>query len=374
MAFRVVFLAGLLASLTAALVPPCLPELGFEFCPTAEHASLASKGPRTPKISAVFPQTLVHEAELKADIFPRISTSRMESSLSRYADASLYPNRHCKSKFGAGLAETIGLELKMLMADKKVTEFPIGARLVENRTPQESLVWRVLAREPKSQWFEPKNTIVVGAHMDSNAAYNGKNYDDMQAPGADDNGSGVAVLLEVYHALLPLFGRKDLINEVQFHWYGAEEIGLVGSDTVFENYKNSSWPVKAMLNLDMVGYSGAHKKGSPIMALQQDHNNQNLTDFVHKLINTYRSAKPGNMTCGYPCSDHASAYKHGFPSAMIGESTYIKGDSISPSGNPAIHTANDTVDRIDYDYMKEFVKVTAAFVAELAYTDFSKLE
>lgn len=148
----------------------------------------------------------------------------------------------------------------------------------------------------------------------------------------------------------------------------------MGSDSIFQTYKNTSFPVRAMLNLDMVGYSGAHEKGSPLIALQQDHNNKNLTMFVQKLIEKYSTAKPGNMSCGYPCSDHASAYKYGFPSAMIGESAYIKGNPLAPSGNPTIHTANDTVDHIDYDYMMEFAKVTAAFIVELGYTDFSKLE
>lgn len=40
---------------------------------------------------------------------------------------------------------------------------------------------------------------------------------------------------------------------------------------------------------------------------------------------------------------------------------------------PYIHTENDTIDRLDFDYMVEFVKVSAAFVAELAFTNFTDL-
>lgn len=58
---------------------------------------------------------------------------------------------------------------------------------------------------------------------------------------------------------------------------------------------------------------------------------------------------------------------------MIGESSYIKGTPLHPNEYPYIHSANDTIDHIDFDYMLEFAKVATAFIMELAYTDFEKL-
>lgn len=128
--------------------------------------------------------------------------------------------------------------------------------------------------------------------------------------------------------------------------------------------------MKAMLNLDMVGYSGGHKAGSPIIAVQTDEFvNKDLSGFTKKLIRKYSKAEVGKAVCGYACSDHASAHAAGFPSAMIGESSYIKG----APGHPSIHSANDTIDHIDFDYMLEFAKVTAAFIAELAYANLKEL-
>ncbi|KAF3767549.1 Zn-dependent exopeptidase [Cryphonectria parasitica EP155] len=200
-----------------------------------------------------------------------------------------------------------------------------------------------------------------------------QDIDDMVAPGADDNGSGVVVLLEVLRALAPLFAEKHVVNEVQFHWYAAEEIGLHGSDSVFAQYQNQSWPVKAMLNLDMVGYRGDRDEELPTIAVQGDHIDENLKAFTKKLIGTYPNATAGDMACGYPCSDHASAFKYGFPSAMIGESAYINSQAGRPNGYPWIHSANDTIDHIDFEYMLEFAKVAAGFIVELAYTNFSTL-
>lgn len=134
-----------------------------------------------------------------------------------------------------------------------------------------------------------------------------------------------------------------------------------------------SWPVKAMLNLDMVGYSGGHEADSPMIAVQTDEFvDKDLTAFVRDVIHGYSKAKPGDAACNYACSDHASAHRAGFPSAMIGESSYLKGEDGRPNGNPSIHSANDTMDHIDFDYMLEFAKVAASFISLLAYTDFSE--
>lgn len=59
---------------------------------------------------------------------------------------------------------------------------------------------------------------------------------------------------------------------------------------------------------------------------------------------------------------------------MIGESSYLKGEGGAPNGNPHIHSEGDTIDTLDFSYMLEFAKVAAAFVTELAYTNFTELE
>ena len=56
------------------------------------------------------------------------------------------------------------------------------------------------------------------------------------APGIDDDGSGVAVLLEILRAAVET-GFKPKKN-VQFHLYAAEELGLLGSDQIAEDYKS----------------------------------------------------------------------------------------------------------------------------------------
>lgn len=62
----------------------------------------------------------------------------------------------------------------------------------------------------------PQNVVMVGAHLDSVEA----------GPGVNDNGSGVAAVLETALALGP---TPDIRNAVRFGFWGAEEVGLVGS-------------------------------------------------------------------------------------------------------------------------------------------------
>lgn len=209
------------------------------------------------------------------------------------------------------------------------------------------------------------STIMTENRNQSDHAY----WDKMVSPGADDNASSFVMLLQVLEAVSQLFATKRVQNEVQFHFWGAEEIGLKGSNSVFAALRNESRSVKAVLNFDMVGWAQGHKPGHPKIAVHADHIHSNLTEFTKKVIGYYLNEETGETHCGYPCSDHASAWFHGFPSAALGESSFLKLEDI----NPNIHTVNDTVDTLDVEYMLLFAKVATAWVTELAYTNFTDL-
>lgn len=72
-----------------------------------------------------------------------------------------------------------------------------------------------------------------------------------RAPGSDDDGTGTVNLLEAFRVLLA--GGFRPTDPVEFHWYAAEEVGLVGSQAVATNYKNAGVKVKAFMQLDMSG-------------------------------------------------------------------------------------------------------------------------
>lgn len=142
--------------------------------------------------------------------------------------------------------------------------------------------------------------VIVGAHYDSTAGST-----TARAPGADDNGSGTVVVLEALRVLAQ--SRFVPTNTLEFHFYAGEEGGLLGSQQVFSQYRSQGRSVIAMLNQDMTGYSPSGK-----VSVYTDYVDSALTAYVRIVATQYTGATPSSSTCGYGCSDHASARSNGF--------------------------------------------------------------
>lgn len=97
------------------------------------------------------------------------------------------------------------------------------------------------------QGLDPKRVIIVGAHIDSRIS------DAMDAthdaPGANDDGSGVALVLEAARILSKEKFRATIVYAV----FSGEEQGLFGSTLLAETAKQRNWTISAMLNNDIVG-------------------------------------------------------------------------------------------------------------------------
>lgn len=89
---------------------------------------------------------------------------------------------------------------------------------------------------------DPNRTVVVGAHLDSVPA----------GPGINDNGSGSGAILEIAEEYAKQ--NRSPRNKLRFMWYGAEELGLVGSTKYVEELtQDQKDDILAMLNFDMIG-------------------------------------------------------------------------------------------------------------------------
>ena len=97
------------------------------------------------------------------------------------------------------------------------------------------------------------NTIVIGAHFDhlgfggQNSLYRGKREEIHN--GADDNASGVAVMLDLARKLKGINKRNNYL----FMAFSGEEEGLLGSNYFVKNPTNDIKPINYMINMDMVG-------------------------------------------------------------------------------------------------------------------------
>ncbi|WP_404368591.1 M28 family metallopeptidase [Sphingomonas sp. MMS24-J45] len=97
------------------------------------------------------------------------------------------------------------------------------------------------------QGLDPKRVIIVGAHIDSRVTDIMDATSD--APGANDDGSGVALVLEAARILSKEKFRATIVYAI----FSGEEQGLFGGTLLAETAKQRGWTVSAMLNNDIVG-------------------------------------------------------------------------------------------------------------------------
>lgn len=207
----------------------------------------------------------------------------------------------------------------------------------------------------------PGEIVVLGAHLDSiNTAGGGEN---MVAPGADDDASGIATLTEVLRVALASGWKPK--RTVKFMGYAAEEVGLRGSNAIAQSFQTQGRNVVGVLQLDMTNY----KTGAGVdMQLITDYSNAAMKQFLTDLFDAYLAPlglTRGTYTCGYGCSDHASWTSAGFPSAMMFEAGDQDGDYF-----PYIHSANDTLQNMGNaaGNSAKFAKLGLAFLGELGKT------
>ncbi|KAK9451797.1 uncharacterized protein V1518DRAFT_453485 [Limtongia smithiae] len=297
-------------------------------------------------VNVTFPESISFAAQA-APILAKINATYMQSNLETFT--SFY-TRYYKSTTGAESSQWLFDTVKAIAAvNPSIKVFPF-----HHPWPQTSLIARIPGANAGTV---DDRVVVVGAHQDSiNLIF----PSFFGSPGADDDGSGTVTILETFRALVTSGFAPN--NTVEFHWYSAEEGGLLGSQAVFTEYAKRRIPVGAMLQQDMTGFvKKTLDSGMPeSLGVITDFVHPDLTEFIKKVISAYSSIPYVETECGYACSDHASAAKVGYPSAFVIESTF-------KNSNPFIHSTRDTIDRLSFDHMVEHAKLTLGFVYELGF-------
>ncbi|MEM7052613.1 MAG: M20/M25/M40 family metallo-hydrolase [Acidobacteriota bacterium] len=198
----------------------------------------------------------------------------------------------------------------------------------------------------------PDEVLVLGAHLDSTAP--GTSNPNFSAPGADDDASGIAVLGEVIRAAVAEGFVPD--RTLKFMGYAAEEVGLRGSQDIAASFRAAGTNVVGVVQLDMTAFNGS----ATDVALLTRFTDSDLTNFLGQLLDTYQpSLQWTTDDCGYACSDHASWFNEGFPTAFPFE---------APLGqhNLDIHTTADTVSTFGgtASHALKFARLAAAFIVE----------
>ncbi len=232
-------------------------------------------------------------------------------------------------------------------------------------------LFNVFARLPGS--VDSSTAVVIGAHYDSQAGRDtavwSTGWYTARAPGADDNASGVAGVLEVAR-LLTTSGYANRLR-VYFVAFGAEEgttpgiaSYLNGSRHFAQRLRADGVNVVAFINLDMIAYNPLALVGTIVA----DSQSQELGQRVAALNAAYDCGLSLNAA-PYPAnrwSDHASFWDQGYPAVLLIEHfDVVKADSVYP-GNPNYHHASDTSGALNPSLLEAFCRLALVSVAEIS--------
>lgn len=242
---------------------------GVHFMDITDYSDLhRSSLNRVAAAAVTFPAAVTQKTNV-TPLIAKLSTANMQSKLTTFSN---YQNRYYKSTYGKQSSEWLLSQVQAVATASGVSGVTVRAFSHPSWTQNS-----VIASIPGTS----TNTIVIGAHQDS---VNGASPSAGRAPGADDDGTGTFTILEAMRVLLTdsRIASGQAPNTIEFHWYAAEEGGLLGSQAVFTDYKNKGRVVKAMLQQDMTGYV---KPGvTESVGVITDYVDVGLTTFIKKVI------------------------------------------------------------------------------------------
>ena len=265
------------------------------------------------------------------------------------------PERHRAAR------DHVAAELSALGLDVQLAPFSFRGRTYHN----------VVAVLPGRDARRPR--LLVGAHFDSTA----------DTPGADDNASGVAALLECAR----LMATRQPEGGVEFVGFDLEELQTVtgryrvGSHALARERRSRREAIAGVLVLEMVGYRdstpGAQvvppflgidvpRTGDFLAAVGDTRSKHLLEEFVAGArtrepelpLVPYRTRLRGWLLPLTRLSDNASFWDQGYPALMLTDTAFLR--------NPHYHRSTDTSATLDFAFMAQVTEATAGAIARLA--------
>ena len=211
----------------------------------------------------------------------------------------------------------------------------------------------------------PDRVFILGAHYDTVPG----------SPGADDNASAIAVLLEI--------ARN--IQSVSLEWtvrliaFSLEEYNYIGSIHYVESLKKGKEEILGMISLEMVGFTGPRQDYPPYLdpkyypnvgdfiAIVGNERSQELLEKVCQSFKTHIPELPleflvvpgnGEKMEEVRLSDHVTFWDEGFPALLVTDTSFMR--------NPNYHLPSDRIETLNFEFMRNVAIGVYYSVVELA--------
>lgn len=243
-----------------------------------------------------------------------------------------------------------------------------GLDVKEDHFEWEGKSYKNIVAEKRGMTF-PRRVLILGAHYDTVPG----------SPGADDNASSMALLLEVARNIQAV----PLENTVRLVAFSLEEYDFAGSAHYVDSLSKGGEEIIGMISVEMVGFTGPRQDYPPYLSPK---NYPNVGDFI-AVIGNERSKELLEKVCrsfktnvrGLPLefllvpgngegmdevrlSDHSAFWDKGVPALMITDTGFLR--------NPNYHLPSDTIETLDFEFMQKVAIGVYHSVMELArFTD-----
>jgi hypothetical protein len=196
----------------------------------------------------------------------------------------------------------------------------------------------------------PDGIVLLIGHLDS-TSYNPYIY----APGADDNASGSAGVMQVAEVL----SHNSFDYTIRYVLFTGEEQGLYGSQAYAQYLAEQGENLVAVIDLDMIGYNSDQDPVLEFHIRKGNSGDSVIANLLSDVIAVYKlDLIPQIVKDGLSYSDHAPFWNRGYAAVLSVEDL--------DDSNPNYHTTGDRLSNINLTYNTEIIKAAVAAVAHIA--------
>ena len=239
-----------------------------------------------------------------------------------------------------------------------------GLDVKEDIFPWEGESYKNIVAEKKGR-ASPNRVFILGAHYDTVPG----------TPGADDNASAVAVLLEIARNLESV----SLEGTVRLIAFTLEEYNYIGSSHYVEGLKEGKEEILGMISLEMVGFTGPRQDYPPYLDPKYYPNvgdfiaivgNERSQKLLEKVCQSFKRNIPelpleflvvpgnGERTEEVRLSDHSAFWDGGFAALLVTDTSFLR--------NPNYHLPSDRIETLNFEFMQKVAAGVCYSMIELA--------